>query len=117
MNELQRWSSDGGRVNRCAGDDRGPVFGNRHSAPKDEYEPTLCAGHNGVQSIIDEIGTQDFIRIRLGIGPKAGNAADYVLNRWSKEQSAALLEFVAEAVGALETVLERGFAEAAAIYN
>ena len=44
------------------------------------------AGHNGVQSIIEKIGTQSFTRIRLGIGKedkqKQGDSADFVLNRF-----------------------------------
>ena len=45
-----------------------------------------AAGHNGVKSIIEKIGTQDFTRIRLGIGKedkqKQGDTADFVLNRF-----------------------------------
>jgi len=44
------------------------------------------AGHNGVQSIIDRLGTQAFTRVRVGIAKadraKQGEAADYVLNKF-----------------------------------
>jgi PTH1 family peptidyl-tRNA hydrolase len=57
-----------------------------------------AAGHNGVQDIIDKLGTQDFFRIRLGIGhPSAENDAcisphDYVLQNFSPEELAGLQE-------------------------
>ena len=52
------------------------------------------AGHNGIKSIISELGTPDFTRIRLGIGkPMPGiNIADYVLSEFSEEE----LETIAE---------------------
>ncbi len=52
------------------------------------------AGHNGIKSIISELGTPDFTRIRLGIGkPEAGiNIADYVLSEFSEEE----LEMISE---------------------
>jgi PTH1 family peptidyl-tRNA hydrolase len=44
------------------------------------------AGHNGVQSIIDRLGTQSFTRLRVGIAKsdksKQGDAADFVLHRF-----------------------------------
>lgn len=54
------------------------------------------AGHNGVASIIEHLGTQDFFRIRLGIGRPAETEGvcmpshDYVLGRFSDEEYAAL---------------------------
>jgi Peptidyl-tRNA hydrolase len=52
------------------------------------------AGHNGIKSIIEELETPDFTRIRLGIGkPLPGiNIADYVLSEFSEEE----LETIAE---------------------
>ncbi|MCX8092961.1 MAG: aminoacyl-tRNA hydrolase [Candidatus Goldbacteria bacterium] len=46
------------------------------------------AGHNGIKSIIQEVGAGDFCRIRIGIGrPKEkGNEADFVLDRFSNEE-------------------------------
>jgi len=68
------------------------------------------AGHNGVQSIIDETGTKDFIRIRLGIdnpetrGQTPGD--DFVLQKFtsSEEQIVKeILEKVKEAVDVIQT--------------
>jgi len=44
------------------------------------------AGHKGVQSIIDKLGTKDFWRIRIGIGPAKGDSQDYVLEKFSKKE-------------------------------
>lgn len=56
------------------------------------------AGHNGVQSIIDSIGTQDFTRIRIGIKNKEYNynidAEKFVLQKFSKDE----LEIISEVI-------------------
>ena len=52
------------------------------------------AGHNGIKSIIAELETPDFTRVRLGIGkPEAGiNIADYVLSEFSEEELETISE-------------------------
>lgn len=53
------------------------------------------AGHNGIKSIIEHIGTQDFTRIRIGVGPadkeKIEEISNFVLNKFTKEEFKALL--------------------------
>ncbi len=48
------------------------------------------AGHNGIKSIIENIGTQDFTRIRIGVGPadkeKIEIISNFVLNKFTKEE-------------------------------
>jgi PTH1 family peptidyl-tRNA hydrolase len=70
-------------------------------------DSSRSAGHNGVQDIIDVLGTQDFFRIRLGIGRPIEALGvcmpshDYVLGRFSDEELAAqdlLLDAVAETI-------------------
>lgn len=57
-------------------------------------DSSRAAGHNGVQDIIDVLGTQDFFRIRIGIGRPVEvegvcmPSHDYVLGRFSAEESA-----------------------------
>lgn len=51
------------------------------------------AGHNGVKSIIEELGSNEFTRIRVGIAPKNEKIAstpDFVLDRFSKEEESEL---------------------------
>lgn len=49
-----------------------------------------AAGHNGIKSIIENIGTQDFTRVRVGVGPadkeKIEIISDFVLNKFTKEE-------------------------------
>ena len=61
------------------------------------------AGHNGIRSIQQMLGTPDFYRLRLGIGKPAGHdSASYVLGRFSAEQQSVLAETILAAVeGAL----------------
>ncbi len=66
------------------------------------------AGHKGVQSIIDQLGSEDFSRLRLGIGrpPGTKQAADYVLKSFNKEEAEFLdpfLERASEAALAFST--------------
>ena len=50
------------------------------------------AGHKGVQSIIDELGSQDFWRLRIGTGklPEGADADDYVLEQFSPSEQQVL---------------------------
>jgi len=77
------------------------------------------AGHNGLRSIAQAIGTNDFLRLRIGVGrPGRGDrrsVADYVLGNFEPEIDAdALIERAAEAV---ETIARDGLEEAQRRYN
>lgn len=66
-------------------------------------------GHNGVQSIIDRLGSQDFIRLKIGIGrPSRGPAEKYVLHRFNKQERPVMEEAVARAADAVQEVLASG---------
>lgn len=63
-----------------------------------------AGGHNGIKSIISHVGTQEFLRIKVGVGekPQGWDLADYVLGRFSREERALVeeaFEKAAEAVG------------------
>ena len=72
------------------------------------------AGNNGVQSIIDEIGTKDFVRIRLGIdSPQRGQVPgdEFVLQKFTENEKnivKEILQKTREAVDVLQTGRERG---------
>ena len=53
-----------------------------------------AGGHNGIKNIIAHLGTQEFPRIKVGIGekPEGWDLADYVLSKYSKEEQKALDE-------------------------
>lgn len=72
------------------------------------------AGHNGLRSIAATLNTQEFARLRIGIGkpPTKEQGADYVLRRPSGARREALRENVVAATDALERLLDDGFEEA-----
>ena len=71
-------------------------------------------GHNGLRSIIEHIGTPDFIRIRVGVGrPAPGrDAADYVLSPFTAEERQAADEAVVKAADAVKAVIRDGLTKA-----
>jgi PTH1 family peptidyl-tRNA hydrolase len=72
------------------------------------------AGHNGLRSIAAVLGTQDFARLRIGIGkpPSKEQGADWVLQRPTGARKAALAALVEAAADALELVLDHEFEDA-----
>lgn len=66
-----------------------------------------AGGHNGLKSIIQHLGSEDFQRIRVGVGekPKGYDLADYVLGHFSKEEQPLMEEGVLKAIQAIELML------------
>lgn len=65
------------------------------------------AGHNGIKSLIQHIG-EDFTRIRIGIGPKTPeqiDSADFVLQKFSKDEQKDLPEIIVRAVNQIKECL------------
>jgi peptidyl-tRNA hydrolase, PTH1 family len=77
------------------------------------------AGHNGVQSIIGTLGTQEFTRIRLGIGPDhpIGDGARYVLAPFKKAQLEVVSEVLDQASDAVRVILADGVQAAMNRFN
>ena len=76
------------------------------------------AGHKGVESIIDSIGSNNFVRIRIGIGgEKKISAEKYVLSEFEEIEAPKLRKAVKKAVEAMELILEKGVEKAANRYN
>jgi PTH1 family peptidyl-tRNA hydrolase len=73
-----------------------------------------AGGHNGLKSVIEQLGSDEFARVRVGIGRAAGegSATGHVLGRFSAEERRALEPVVATAADAVESILRNG-AEAA----
>jgi PTH1 family peptidyl-tRNA hydrolase len=76
-------------------------------------------GHRGVQSIIDRLGTQDFVRFRLGIGrPQGPMPADaYVVAPFGREEREAAEAMIARAAEAVTTALSDGLTKAMNLFN
>lgn len=78
-----------------------------------------AGGHNGLESIIEETETEDFARLRLGIGPLPDDIdkVDFVLGRFSKVEQSQLDKMLGIAAEAVIFALGHGLSEAMAKYN
>ncbi|GKH01828.1 MULTISPECIES: aminoacyl-tRNA hydrolase [Hungatella] len=78
-----------------------------------------AGGHNGLKNIISHLGTQEFPRIRIGVGekPRGMDLADYVLGRFPKEQQAVMEEAYRDAADAACMMIEEGADAAMNHYN
>lgn len=75
-------------------------------------------GHNGLKSIIAELGDAGFQRLRVGIGrPDGGNAVDYVLSGFSGEEEKTFDTALDRAAEAVKTVLGSGMTAAMNRFN
>jgi PTH1 family peptidyl-tRNA hydrolase len=77
------------------------------------------AGHNGLRSIAQALGTQDFLRLRIGVGrPGRGDrrpVADYVLSPFDPEED--VNELIARSADAVETLARDGLERTQSRYN
>lgn len=71
------------------------------------------AGHNGLGSIVDHLGTKDFERVRIGVGrPRGRDAVDHVLTGFSSAQKKELPLLIGAAADAAERIVEVGIERA-----
>ena len=78
-----------------------------------------AGSHNGLKSVIGAVGSDEFIRIRLGVQPDhpVGDLAAYVLHPMSKPDLEVAAEMIEETAGAVEMILEKGVTMAMNRYN
>lgn len=78
-----------------------------------------AGGHNGIKNIIAHLGTQEFTRIKIGIGEKPAkmDLADYVLGRFSKEEQPVIRESADKARQAVCAIIAEGVAFAMNKFN
>jgi peptidyl-tRNA hydrolase, PTH1 family len=78
-----------------------------------------AAGHKGILSIIDQLKTQNFIRLRMGIGRPAEKipSESYVLQSFSTEERKELPALTTQACEAIETLLKQGLTTAMNRFN
>ena len=74
-------------------------------------------GHKGVQSIIQELGTEDFPRLRIGIGKKEGNLRDHVLSKFGEEEKSIVEKVINTSLEAIIEIIKRDISEAMTTYN
>ncbi len=74
-------------------------------------------GHNGIKSIIEHLGRNDFPRIRVGTGPKTSDAIEYVLSRFTPEEYGIIDKVLDTCVDAAIAVAKDGIDIAMNKYN
>ena len=69
-----------------------------------------AGGHNGIKNIIAHLGTQEFPRIKVGVGakPPKMDLADYVLSRFSREDRAVMEDAFKDAAEAVQVMIAQG---------
>ena len=72
-----------------------------------------------MKSIISHLGTQDFPRVRIGVGekPQGWDLADYVLAKFTAEEVVGIRETIGEAAAAAEAIVSKGLDKAMNLYN
>lgn len=78
-----------------------------------------AGGHNGIKNIIAHLGSDEFCRIKIGVGdkPKNWDLADYVLARFPKEEELVVRDALAKVSKACETIITEGTQVAMNLYN
>ena len=79
-----------------------------------------AAGHKGVESIIKELGTKNFVRFRIGIQPKFGkpkNPERFVLQKFNKEEEKIVKEVIKKTAEAIEMILKEKIEKAMSKFN
>lgn len=78
-----------------------------------------AGGHNGLRSIIQHLGTQQFARLRIGIGPPAGDPGErksrtvgHVLGPFSANEQVVLARVLEEVIGGVALIRQRGLEQA-----
>jgi PTH1 family peptidyl-tRNA hydrolase len=78
-----------------------------------------AGGHNGIKNIISHLGTEEFARIKIGVGdkPEDWDLADYVLSRFPKEEEPVIREALKRSSEAVKSIITDGMESAMNIYN
>ena len=79
-----------------------------------------AGGHNGIKSIIQEVGSQEFPRVKIGVGAKPNphyDLADWVLSTFSANEEKALAVALDNAAKAALAIIDHGVPEAANRFN
>lgn len=75
--------------------------------------------HNGLQSIINALGTDEFMRVRMGVGPEKmwGGRKDYVLTPMRKPEREIAMQMAVDAADAVEMMITEGVSKAMSRFN
>jgi PTH1 family peptidyl-tRNA hydrolase len=83
------------------------------------HQRRSSAGHNGIESVIGALGTQDFLRVRMGVAPdwKVEDGKGYLLSPFRKAQLTVVDEMLETATQAVKMILNEGPAAAMNRFN
>ena len=78
-----------------------------------------AGGHNGLKSIIDQLGTSEFLRLRIGIQPEhpISDSKRFVLDTFSKSERPTVIETIDQGAEAIRTIIREGALKAMAQFN
>ncbi len=76
-----------------------------------------CGGHNGVRNIIERLGTQDFARLKLGVGKDKSDVIGFVLGKFDPASRSVMDKVIEVAPKAAESVLRLGSDKAMNAWN
>ena len=76
-----------------------------------------CGGHNGIRNIIERLGTQDFVRLKLGVGKDKSDVIAHVLGKFDPVTRKTMDLVIAEAAKAAAAILRDGPDRAMNAYN
>lgn len=78
-----------------------------------------AGGHNGMKSIINRLGTENFARVRIGVGEKPDHydLADWVLSRFDKSLQADASKGISDAARAITVIISEGIDAAMNLFN
>lgn len=75
-------------------------------------------GHNGIKSIIKNLGTKDFSRLKIGIGPQPNLPSEvYVLQKFSEDELKLLKPVLDKSIESIEYYFKNGIAKTQNVYN
>lgn len=80
-------------------------------------EKGSAGGHNGIKSLIANMGTDVFSRIKVGVGQPKGDLVKHVLGKFSTEEREILNKVLGEVVNATEEIIKTNTKEAMNKYN
>ena len=78
-----------------------------------------AGGHNGIKNIIAQLGTEEFARVKFGVGdkPKGGDLVNHVLGRFTKDDEELAKSCFRTAAAAIVTIMNEGCESAMNKYN
>lgn len=76
-----------------------------------------CGGHNGIRNIIERLGSQSFIRLKVGVGKDKSNVIGHVLGKFDPASRTTVDKVVSASVQAVASILRDGVDKAMNVFN